>query len=145
MVVLLSSQQYRYIMTHSVNVDCISISHNRNAWNREYRDRSRYVPSQWETSLQCNNVSHWLGTYLDWSLGIGQNSLVAVSIYRPISPCIGIPFIKLWNHFNIDAWVQERRNSSAVAMELRLSCTSTSIWRWHLTKVWPMNFKSFLN
>ena len=32
------------------------------------RDQSRYVPSQWETSLQCNDVSHWLGSCLDWSL-----------------------------------------------------------------------------
>ena len=29
---------------------------------------SRYAPSQWEMSLQCNNISHWLGAYLDWSL-----------------------------------------------------------------------------
>ena len=33
-----------------------------------YRDQSRYVPSQWETSLQCNDISHWLGEHLDWSL-----------------------------------------------------------------------------
>ena len=31
-------------------------------------DQSRYVPSQWEMSLQCNNVSHWLGVCLDWSM-----------------------------------------------------------------------------
>ena len=29
---------------------------------------------------------------------------------------------------NIDGLVQERRNSSALAMELRLSCTNQSIW-----------------
>ena len=29
---------------------------------------SVYAPSQWETLLQCNDVSHWLGAYLDWSL-----------------------------------------------------------------------------
>ena len=32
------------------------------------RDQSRYASGQWETSLQCNDVSHWLGAYLDWSL-----------------------------------------------------------------------------
>ena len=32
------------------------------------RDQSRYAPSQWEMSLQCNDISHWLGEYLDWSL-----------------------------------------------------------------------------
>ena len=32
------------------------------------REQSRYAPSQWETSWHWNDVSHWLGTYLDWSL-----------------------------------------------------------------------------
>ena len=32
------------------------------------RDQSRFAPSQWEMSLHCNGVSHWLGAYLDWSL-----------------------------------------------------------------------------
>ena len=32
------------------------------------RDLSRYAPSPWEASLYCNDVSHWLGAYLDWSL-----------------------------------------------------------------------------
>ena len=27
-----------------------------------------YAPSQWETTLQCNVVSHWLGAYKKWSL-----------------------------------------------------------------------------
>ena len=33
-----------------------------------YRDQSRYAHSQWETLSHCNNVSHWLGAYLDLSL-----------------------------------------------------------------------------
>ena len=32
------------------------------------REQSGYAPSHWGTSLQCNDVSHWLGAYLDWSL-----------------------------------------------------------------------------
>ena len=31
------------------------------------------MPSQWETMLQCNSVSHWLGTFTKWSLHIGPN------------------------------------------------------------------------
>ena len=27
-----------------------------------------YAPSQWETTLHCNIVSHWLGAYTKWSL-----------------------------------------------------------------------------
>ena len=28
-----------------------------------------YAPSQWEIALQCNAISHWQGTYTEWSLG----------------------------------------------------------------------------
>ena len=31
-------------------------------------DQSRYAPNQSEMSLQCNDISHWLGAFLDWSL-----------------------------------------------------------------------------
>ena len=30
------------------------------------RDNFVYVPSQWETTLQCNFISHWLDTYTVW-------------------------------------------------------------------------------
>ena len=30
-----------------------------------YRADSRFAPSQWETALLCNDVSHWLGASLD--------------------------------------------------------------------------------
>ena len=30
-----------------------------------YRADSRFAPSQWETALLCNNVSHWLGASLE--------------------------------------------------------------------------------
>ena len=35
-----------------------------------YKEQSRYAPSQWETPLKCNDVSHWLSAYLDWSLDL---------------------------------------------------------------------------
>ena len=41
---------------------------NVNASN-EFRVDSRLAPSQWETALLCNDVSHWLGTSLkSWNL-----------------------------------------------------------------------------
>ena len=42
----------------------------KKAWCDDYtiRDQPRYAPSQWETALHCNDISHWLGAYLDWSL-----------------------------------------------------------------------------
>ena len=36
--------------------------------HHRYRDQSRYGPSQWEMSLQCSDICHWLGAHLDWSL-----------------------------------------------------------------------------
>ena len=32
------------------------------------RDHALYALSQWETTLQCNGVSHWLGAFTEWSL-----------------------------------------------------------------------------
>ena len=37
-------------------------------WPCYLRDHFVYAPSQWETTLQCNVVSHWLGAYTKWSL-----------------------------------------------------------------------------
>ena len=45
-----------------------------------YRDDSRFAPSQWETSLQSNAVSHWLDANLESSLiqvaGVGLKALI---------------------------------------------------------------------
>ena len=34
-----------------------------------YSDHFVYTPSQWETTLRYNVVSHWLGVFTKWSLG----------------------------------------------------------------------------
>ena len=31
-----------------------------------YKDHFVYAPSQWETTLHCNVVPHWLGAYTKW-------------------------------------------------------------------------------
>ena len=33
-------------------------------------DHFVYAPSQWETTLQCNVASHWLGAYTKWNLDL---------------------------------------------------------------------------
>ena len=33
-------------------------------------EQSSYASSQWDTFLQCNDVLHWLGAYLDWFLHV---------------------------------------------------------------------------
>ena len=42
----------------------INLVHNRCI----YRADSRFVPSQWEKALLCNDVSHWLDANLESSL-----------------------------------------------------------------------------
>ena len=41
-------------------------------------DHSVYASSQWETMLQCNIVSHWLGAYTKWSLYM--NLILAIMV-----------------------------------------------------------------
>ena len=42
--------------------------HLQHLMQNRIRDQSRYAPCEWETSLQCNDISHSQGAYLDWSL-----------------------------------------------------------------------------
>ena len=37
-------------------------------YHHYYSADSRFAPRQWETSLQSNGVSHWLGAYLESAL-----------------------------------------------------------------------------
>ena len=42
-----------------------------------HRADTRFAPNQWETALLCNDVSHWLGAYLEWALlALGHQYLV---------------------------------------------------------------------
>ena len=45
-------------------------SQSRFWWNNTDVDKDHFVYalSQWETTLQCNVASHWLGAYTKWSL-----------------------------------------------------------------------------
>ena len=49
------------------------------------RADSRFVPSQWETPLQSNAVSHWLGANLESALTVCCN-LLDRDITKPDTP-----------------------------------------------------------
>ena len=53
-------------MVHHRWVACVSFS--RCVKFPCYRDHFVNAPTQWETTLQCNVVSHWPGTFTKWSL-----------------------------------------------------------------------------
>ena len=58
-----------------------------------YYSRDYFVnaPSQWEMTLQCNIISHWLGAYTKWSLLFSCNILGVLS-YRVF--CLSISKIR---------------------------------------------------
>ena len=47
---------------------CVSFDGVGNAVNGKYRADSRLAPSQWETALQSNAISHWLAANLESAL-----------------------------------------------------------------------------
>ena len=57
----------------------------------ECRDQSVHAPSQWETTLHCKVVSHWLSAYTKWSLKVLKKTWIFVSVSSmytpPIIPC----------------------------------------------------------
>ena len=62
-------------------------------------DQSRYAPSQWETSLHCNDVSHWLSPYLDWSLQC--NVWPATGALTVHLSNISSTIFPLWSQYNL--------------------------------------------
>ena len=90
-----------YYVCHGIKL--IRVNHWRHLWQQRHtdtgteccikyrsyiiRDDSRLAPSQWETSLQSNVVSHWLGANLESAL---QNaSAVAAHV---------LPNNETWNY-----------------------------------------------
>ena len=53
-----------------------------------YRADSRIAPSQWETALQSNAVSHWLGANLKSVLHLSRETRVYINLPSLIYPNI---------------------------------------------------------
>ena len=43
-----------------------------------HRADSRFAPSQWETALLCNDISHWLSASLALALYISSTRMVTI-------------------------------------------------------------------
>ena len=61
-------------------------------------------------------------------------------MYWVLGWCIRMVLAKDINQYYIDGLVQERLNSNALAMELRLSCTNPSICIWDFVQLCHENF-----
>ena len=99
---LIKIQKFSFKTLHlkmSANVGHFVLASHSNL-NQWYRADSRLSPSLWETSLQCNAVSHWLSTSLESALWF--------------IPC-----------FYINGLMQKRCNSSVLAMGLHFIWINT--------------------
>ena len=60
------TEQFTAVSTDHVDIFVVILKNNE--YHRARISQGIHAPSQWETSLQCNPVFHWLGAHLDWSL-----------------------------------------------------------------------------
>ena len=68
-------------------------------WGRSTRADFRFAPSQWETTLLCNDVSHWLGTNLESALSMfGKSSRYLKAYEVSLSvPCLLMTLFFTWS------------------------------------------------
>ena len=67
--ILQALQKNLYVLTrYNTNHKDVLVNQHQISFMHILRERFVYAPSQWETTLQCNVVSHWLGAYTEWSL-----------------------------------------------------------------------------
>ena len=55
-------------MSTNVSTKTFYGSHTAGGYQHSYRNHSGHALSQWETTLHCNAVSHWLSPCTEWSL-----------------------------------------------------------------------------
>ena len=64
------------------------------------RSDSRLAPSQWETALLCNDVSHWLGANLESSLVVEEPvDATKACVWEGISECDEFSEMMICNFF----------------------------------------------
>ena len=96
-----------------------------------YRADYRFLPSQWETSLQSNAVAHRLGANIESTLRYMcfKPDLLLLFLFQQFdysSLYVIDLFLFKWQY--IDGLVQHYNNSSVLAMELLKSCTKPLIY-----------------
>ena len=123
-----------------------------------YRADSRFVPSQWETSLKSNTVSHWMGANLESALvhKCYLNSRNFHYRYKMVSCCL--IFIKKYPHtwkdsFHIEMRPRQRTSNVYLFVQLPILpfiCPSLTwvlahlisnlwsdwLWTWVMCSLW---------
>ena len=81
----------------SLQLNCISGKHLNYVLLFRCRDHFVYAPSQWQTTLQCNVASHWLGTYTKLSLQMAMEGR-RLSSSLPLAITMVERFVALHGH-----------------------------------------------
>ena len=91
------------------------------------RADSRFAPSQWETVLLCNDVSHWLGTSLKSALlkWLGTQFWLLLQTHITSGPILGF------------RPANERRHYKVTPSLIGRAQTSNQPWTWYLLTNYP--------
>ena len=131
--------------------DLLIWSNGRRSFMRNRAD-SRFAPSQWETALLCNGVSHWLGASLESALKDDRRHWRAKgpkqwNDYPVVSSCLCVWHInlmwyrilisyfltppQLWNTLSLYKMVAILLTTFSIyflAVEFRLKCIKVCSW-----------------
>ena len=101
---------YSLIKTDSIKSNLCQMRTAMQRITHYYSDDSRFAPSQWETSLHCNDVSHWLGASLESALLLWHYvSAMASRIISNSTVCL--PCLQERKHQNPHYWPFARDNN----------------------------------
>ena len=100
-----------------------------------YRADSRFAPSQWETALLCNDVSHWLGASLESSL-LCIVSLHALRHCHRRTNVLPTKYCQTFNYKNAWGYLYQSKGSlkhclpfvSQTITEAVQCCETRSLW-----------------
>ena len=92
--------------------------------------RPRFAPSQWETALLCNDVSHWLGATITMT-SHERHLTVCLTAYmdrlqRNIKVCVTG---SLWGEFTGNRWIPLTKGQSRIKC-FHLMTSSCKQWGW---------------
>ena len=121
---------------------------NAGCYNRKYcRDVSRFAPSQWETALLCNDVSHWLDASLDIAMYLierrCQNIFYSQSLVyqynsilqRTIYPIVLGYIYASWRQLTIHTKLTVKNSTGAKYAYIKISTLSVFGYEYSITSL----------
>ena len=104
-----------------------------NGHNWMSRDHCVYVSSQWETTLHCNVVSHWVGAFTEWSLDVYYQWQQAPSMGPMKGPT------QLAEDITWIIWKKTNRRNDSFKLQEGLVGIQSKQFVSLLCESWPMN------